>query len=109
TSFLIASATPRKRMIIEREEIEGEKAHVATVPVALLEDRLNALMPVSRAGFTVKHGRVYRPRERLEPGHARMAQQIAAWAAVARHGAAVADVDLGPLPIELGLGDVAAL
>src|SRR5262245_55277660 len=49
---------------VEHEEIEGEKAHVATVPVALLEYRLNPLVPVSRAGFTVKHGRVYGPRER---------------------------------------------
>jgi len=38
-----------------------------------------------------------------------MAQQIAAGAPVAGDGAPVADVCLGTLPIELGLGDVAAL
>ena len=38
-----------------------------------------------------------------------MAQQIAPWAAVAGYGAAVADVRLSTLPVELGLGDVAAI
>jgi len=61
---------------------------------------------IPRAGFTVEHG-VYAPRERPEPGHTRMAQQIASWTTVAGDSAPVADMDLGTLPIELRLGDVA--
>jgi len=38
-----------------------------------------------------------------------MTEQIPTRAAIAGYGAALADVNLGALPIELGLGDVAAL
>jgi len=38
-----------------------------------------------------------------------MAQQVVTGAAIEGYGATVEDVDLGALPVELGLGDVAAL
>jgi hypothetical protein len=48
----LSTALPRLAhdvLAVEREEIERQKAHVAAVPVALLEDSLDAFVPVSGA------------------------------------------------------------
>jgi hypothetical protein len=94
---------------VQREEIEGEEAHIAALTVALLEDGLDAFVAIAGAGFTVKHGGVHGPAYFSEPSHPGMSEQIPTRTAVAGNGAALADVDLDTLPIEFGLRDISAL
>ena len=74
-------------------------------PIAFLKDRVDSFVTVAGAGFLVEHRGAHGRRERPKPGHARMAQQIASSAAVAGYGAAIVDVHLSALPIELGFGE----
>jgi hypothetical protein len=62
-------------LTIEREEIEGHEAHCTVGPIAFLKDRLNAFVPITGTGFTVKHSSVYGPSQITKPRHTGMAEQ----------------------------------
>jgi hypothetical protein len=47
---------------VQLEHIEQDHRHRPTGPVALVEDGLNALVPVSGDGFPVEDGASYGPR-----------------------------------------------
>jgi len=48
------------------------------------------------------------PLDLCEPGHTRVLQQVQTGATVASGGAALVDVELGPLAVELGFRDITA-
>jgi hypothetical protein len=66
-------------------------------------------LPVSPQTAPSKHGRFDGPTNVAEPDKSRMAEQWQGATTEGRGGAAVRDVDLGPLAVELGLSDVARI
>ena len=77
------------------------------MPVASLEDGLDALASVTSDGLTIKDRGRDRPADLAEPGQPWKANQLPARTTERVHDAMSAHVELGTLPVELGLGDVA--
>src|SRR5262249_19687368 len=61
---------------IEREQVEEDERHGAVRAPALGEHRLDALVPIARAGLAVEDCSVERPGDVTEPGHARVSQEV---------------------------------
>src|SRR5262249_61797409 len=95
-------------MISTSQQIKGHETHIATLTIPLLKHRLYPFVAIASAGLTVRYGGLDGPSKITEPRHPGMAEQITPRTAVAGYDPALADVNLSPLPIELGLGDVAA-
>src|SRR5215470_13008944 len=61
---------PHHAPAIEGEQVEEDDRHGAVRAAALREHRLDALMPIARAGLTIEDGGVERPGDTSEPRHA---------------------------------------
>jgi hypothetical protein len=66
-------------------------------------------MPVPGHRFPIEHYRRDWPSDVAQPRHADVPKQIETTAAVTGNGAALADVELGALAIELRLGEVTSV
>ena len=90
-----------KKILTSKGALEGERKQVTV----LFAD-LNSFVPVASDCFLVEHRRRDRPRHLPQPRRAGVTEQIETTAAVAGDGAALANVELGPLAVELRFGDV---